>query len=508
MTIENPFNKLKEIEKSQAVNRYKNDVPRIGDSVAMNDSKKPERKKPVNKKWKAGDIVKIGDGEYELNTDIASVMNEKELDESFLNTEHAKTLKRADGKTSDVAQIYAGKDNPQKAKDIDEAIRINNTADRQGQKVYDKGTMTPRNMVPTDGRTATQNLQTQTNAVIKAYKENPNMETLDEEKSEKLGKDAASNSSILTEEEATKRVNDIVNPKEPEKIAVDLYKKPEVKATLDNLGVSDEPTETDYQNAQTQFKDETGYEYDDLAKAGRDALKLGFWDTFAKIATAVSLVGFMATGGQIMPINFMALTGTQEKEAALRSIGSKAADTDLLTDKRKTIQADKESFINEYRKSHPNAKDAEIEAEYTKQMKAAGQAEYDVSGTAAQDTANLERDLKRMNKELYNNIMARAADSRARIDELKAAAQEGRVTQKEANELQVKLVRELQDLKNKSATEQYAYFKNSPFAKDFSDFNDFQRQLNGGELTTGEYVKGYVDSTLGSVAEGLAGLLK
>ena len=196
-------------------------------------------------------------------------------------------------------------------------------------------------------------------------------------------------------------------------------------------------------------------------------------------------------------VNFMALTGTKEKEAALRDIGSKAADTDLLTDKRKTIQADKESFKAEYLKANPNATEEEVEAEYEKQMKAAGKAEYNVSGTSALETANLERDLKRMDKELYNNIMARTADSKAKIEELRAAAQEGRLTQKEANDLKIELTKQLQDLQNKAPVEQYAYFKNSPFADDFSNFNDFQRQLRGTEKTLGEYTSDYIDKYIG-----------
>ena len=199
-----------------------------------------------------------------------------------------------------------------------------------------------------------------------------------------------------------------------------------------------------------------------------------------------------------MPVNFMALTGTKEKEAALRDIGSKAADTDLLTDKRKTIQADKESFTKEYLKSNPNATEEEVEAEYEKQMKAAGKAEYDVSGTSAQETANLERDLKRMDKELYNNIMARTADSKAKIEELRVAAQEGRLTQKEANDLKMELTKQLQDLSNQSAVEQYAYFKNSPFADDFGgDWNKFHRALGGTLKTPGEYVENYIDKYIG-----------
>lgn len=454
--------------------------------------KKPEKE---TKTYKAGDTVTIGDRQYELNDDIASMMNKSGIDETYLNSEHAKTLKPVDGKTTTEGQIFSGNDN-KKAEAIDAANRTKATAARQAQNVYDKGTMTPSSMVD-DKSKAVKNLQTQANAVQKSYEDNPDMKTMVEEQTETLGKGAVTNNETLTEDEATKRVNDIVNPKEPEKVATEVYKQPEIKATLDNLGVGDEPTETDYENAKAQFKDETGYEYDDLAKAGRDALKLGIWDTFAKIATAVSLVGFMATGGQIMPVNFMALTGTKEKEAALRDIGSKAANTDLLTDKRKTIQADKESFINEYRKANPNATDEEIEAEYEKQMKAAGKAEYDVSGTSAQDEASLERDLKRMDKELYNQIMARTADSKAKIEELKVAAQEGRLTQKEANDLKIELTKQLQDLQNKSATEQYAYFKNSPFADDFSNWNDFQRQLRGTEKTLGEYTESYLDKYIG-----------
>lgn len=477
-----------------------------GNNTKVNPKNKKQPKKTSG--YKAGDVVNIGDRQYELNDDIASMMNRAAIDESFLNSEHAKTLKPVDGKTTAVGQIFSGNDPDQKkAEAIDAANRFKATAARQGQKVYDKGTMTPSSMVDDNGQ-AIKNVQTQANAVQKRYEDNPYMKTMTEEQAETIATNAAKNSTPLTEEEATERVNDIVNPKEPEKTAVDLYKQPEVKATLDNLGVSDEPTETDYQNAQAQFKDETGYEYNDLAKAGRDALELGFWDTFAKIATAVSLVGFMATGGQIMPINFMALTGTQEKEKALRDIGSKAADTDLLTDKRKTIQADKESFINEYRKANPNATDAEIEAEYEKQMKAAGQAEYDVSGTSAQDTANLERDLKRMDKELRNNIMARTADSKAKIDEIKAEAAEGRLSEEKRTALQKELTKQLQDLQNASEVEKYAYFKNSPFAKDFSDYNDFQRQLQGGELTTGEYIKGYFDTVLSSAATAAGGIAK
>lgn len=454
--------------------------------------KKPEKE---TKTYKSGDIVTIGGRQYKLNDDFASMMNKSKIDETYLNSEHAKTLEPVDGKTSTEAQIFSGNDK-KKAKVIDEANRVKATAARQAQNVYDKGTMTPSSMV-NDKSQAVKNLQTQANAVQKSYENNPDAKTMTEEQTETLGKDVVTNNETLTEDEATKKVDDIVNPKEPEKTAVELYNQPEVKTTLDNLGVGDTPTKTDYENAKAQFKDETGYEYDDLAKAGRDALKLGVWDTFAKIATAVSLIGFMVSGGQIMPINFMALTGTKEKEAALRDIGSKAANTDLLTDKRKTIQADKESFINEYRKANPNATDDEIEAEYEKQMKAAGKAEYDVSGTSAQETANLERDLKRMDKELYNNIMARTADSKAKIEELKVAAQEGRLTQKEANNLKIELAKQLQDLQNKSVTEQYAYFKNSPFADDFSDWNDFQRQLRGTEKTLGEYIEGYLDKYIG-----------
>ena len=454
--------------------------------------KKPEKE---TKTYKSGDIVTIGGRQYKLNDDFASMMNKSKIDETYLNSEHAKTLEPVDGKTSTEAQIFSGNDK-KKAKVIDEANRVKATAARQAQNVYDKGTMTPSSMV-NDKSQAVKNLQTQANAVQKSYENNPDAKTMTEEQTETLGKDVVTNNETLTEDEATKKVDDIVNPKEPEKTAVELYNQPEVKTTLDNLGVGDTPTKTDYENAKAQFKDETGYEYDDLAKAGRDALKLGVWDTFAKIATAVSLIGFMVSGGQIMPINFMALTGTKEKEAALRDIGSKAANTDLLTDKRKTIQADKESFINEYRKANPNATDDEIEAEYEKQMKAAGKAEYDVSGTSAQETANLERDLKRMDKELYNNIMARTADSKAKIEELKVAAQEGRLTQKEANNLKIELTKQLQDLQNKSATEQYAYFKNSPFADDFSDWNDFQRQLRGTEKTLGEYTESYLDKYIG-----------
>ena len=459
----------------------------------FNPFKKTTKKE--TKIYKAGDIVTIGDRQYELNDDTASMMNKSHIDETYLNSEHAKTLKPVDNKTTTEAQIFSGNDK-NKAKAIDAANRTKATAARQAQNVYDKGTMTHSSMVEDKGQ-AVKNLQTQANAVQKIYEDNPDAKTMTEEQTETLGKDAVTSNETLTEDEATEKVNDIVNPKEPEKVATEVYKQPEVKATLDNLGVGDEPTETDYENAKAQFKDETGYEYKDLAKAGRDALKLGVWDTFAKIATAVSLIGFMATGGQIMPVNFMALTGTQEKEAALRDIGSKAANTDLLTDKRKTIQADKESFINEYRKANPNATDEEIEAEYEKQMKAAGKAEYDVSGTSAQETANLERDLKRMDKDLYNNIMARTADSKAKIEELKAAAQEGRLTQKEVNDLKIELAKQLQDLQNKEAVEKYAYFKNSPFADDFSDWNDFNRQLGGTEKTLGEYTESYLDKYIG-----------
>lgn len=458
---------------------------------------KKDKKPKQTSGYKAGDVVNIGDRQYELNDDVASMMNKSGIDETYLNSEHAKTLKPVDNKTSTEAQIFSGNDKDKsKAKAIDEANRVKATAARQAQNVYDEGTMTSSSKVA-DRSQATANLQTQANAVQKAYEKNPDMKTMTEEQTETLGEGAAKNETPLTEDEATNKVNDIVNPKEPEKTAVELYNQPEVKATIENLGVSDEPTETDYKNAQAQFKDETGYEYKDLAKAGRDALKLGVWDTFAKIATAVSLIGFMATGGQIMPVNFMALTGTQEKEAALRDIGSKAADTDLLTDKRKTIQADKESFKAEYLKANPNATEEEVEAEYEKQMKSAGKAEYDVSGTSAQETANLERDLKRMDKELYNNIMARTADSKAKIEELKVAAQEGRLTQKEANDLKIELTKQLQDLSNQSAVEQYAYFKNSPFADDFSDWNDFQRQLRGTEKTLGEYTSDYLDKYIG-----------
>lgn len=457
--------------------------------------KKPEKEK---KTYKAGDIVNIGGRQYELNDDVASMMNKSGIDETYLNSEHAKTLNPVDGKTTTEGQIFSGNDKDQsKAKTIDEANRVKATAARQAQNVYDAGTMTPSSMVENKGQ-ATKNLQTQANAVQKNYENNPDAKTMTEEQTETLGKDAVTNNETLTEDEATKKVDDIVNPKEPEKVAIEVYKQPEVKATLDNLGVGDEPTETDYENAKNQFKDETGYEYDDLAKAGRDALKLGVWDTFAKIATAVSLIGFMATGGQIMPINFMALTGTQEKEAALRDIGSKAANTDLLTDKRKTIQADKESFIKEYRKANPNATDEEIEAEYEKQMKAAGKAEYDVSGTSAQDEASLKRELKRMDKELYNNIMARTADSKAKIEELKVAAQEGRLTDAARNKLQIELTKQLQDLQNKREVEQYAYFINSPFADDFGgDWNKFRRAFGGTLKTTGEYVENYIDKYIG-----------
>lgn len=457
---------------------------------------KKDKKPKKTSGYKAGDVVTIGDRQYELNDDVASMMNKSGIDETYLNSEHAKTLKPVDNKTSTEAQIFSGNDKS-KAKAIDEANRNKATAARQAQNVYDKGTMTPSSKVEDKGQ-ATKNLQTQANAVQKAYEDNPDMKTMTEEQTETVGEGAATNETPLTEDEATNKVNDIVNPKEPEKTAVELYNKPEVKATVENLGVGDEPTETDYENAKAQFKDETGYEYDDLAKAGRDALKLGVWDTFAKIATAVSLIGFMATGGQIMPVNFMALTSTKEKEAALRDIGSKAADTDLLTDKRKTIQADKESFTKEYLKANPNATEEEVEAEYEKQMKAAGKAEYDVSGTSAQETANLERDLKRMDKELYNNIMARTADSKAKIEELRAAAQEGRLTQKEANDLKMELTKQLQDLQNQSAVEQYAYFKNSPFADDFGgDWNKFHRALGGTLKTPGEYVENYVDKYIG-----------
>ena len=456
--------------------------------------KKPEKE---TKSYKAGDVVNIGNRQYELNDDVASMMNKSGIDETYLNSEHAKTLKPVDNKTSTEAQIFSGNDQS-KAKAIDEANRVKTTAARQAQNVYDKGTMTPSSKVEDKGQ-ATANLQTQANAVQKSYENNPDMKTMTEEQTEILGEGAATNETPLTEDESTKKVNDIVNPKEPEKTAVKLYNQPEVKATIENLGVGGadgkgEVTETDYENAKTQFEDETGYEYKDLAKAGRDALKLGVWDTFAKIATAVSLIGFMATGGQIMPVNFMALTGTKEKEAALRDIGSKAADTDLLTDKRKTIQADKESFTKEYLKNNPNATEEEIEAEYEKQMKAAGKAEYDVSGTSAQETANLERDLKRMDKALYNTIIARTADSKAKIEELRAAAQEGRLTQKQANDLKIELTKQLQDLQNQSAVEQYAYFKNSPFADDFGgDWNKFHRALGGTLKSPGEYVENYID---------------
>ena len=467
----------------------------------FNPFKKATKKE--KKTYKAGDIVNIGGRQYELNDDVASMMNKSGIDETYLNSEHAKTLNPVDGKTTTEGQIFSGNDKDQsKAKAIDEANRVKATAARQAQNVYDKGTMTPSSMVKDKGQ-ATKNLQTQANAVQKSYENNPDAKTMIEEQTETLGKDAVTNNETLTEDEATKKVDGIVNPKEPEKTAVELYKQPEVKATLDNLGVGGddgkgEVTETDYENAKNQFEYETGHKYSDLAKAGRDALKLGVWDIFAKIATVVSLIGFMATGGQIMPINFMALTGTQEKEAALRDIGSKAANTDLLTDKRKTIQTDKESFKAEYLKANPNATEEEIEAEYEKQMKAAGKAEYDVSGTSAQDEANLKRELKRMDKELYNNIMARTADSKAKIEELKVAAQEGRVTQKEANDLKIELTKQLQDLHNKTPVEQYAYFINSPFADDFGgDWNKFNRAFGGTLKTTGEYVENYIDKYIG-----------
>ena len=80
---------------------------------------------------------------------------------------------------------------------------------------------------------------------------------------------------------------------------------------------------------------------------------------------------------------------------------------------------------------------------------------------------------------------------------MRVAAQEGRLTQKEANDLKMELTKQLQDLSNQSAVEQYAYFKNSPFADDFSNFNDFQRQLRGTEKTLGEYTESYIDKYIG-----------
>lgn len=413
---------------------------------------------------KAGDIINVGGVDYTLNDEVANRLNKVGGDTSYLNQEHLKSMERSTPSTE--AEIIAStveNKNPETEniwkKDVAKAVD-KNRAQMQTEQMKATDTTAPAEPAPATEETI------------------PDF------------------SNVSNEDRAT---------------VEEMQNDPIVNEVLETSGVTTAETKDEVETAKSNMENQLEQEFGtkDIIKAGNTALQTNGWDTFAKIATGISLVGFMLTGGLIPPVNFMKLTGTQEKEAALRRIaetqlGKKAeaegeaegevAATDVYSD-------EKSQFIADYKKSNPNATDEDAEKAYNERASLSGKRRYAATGADVKSEKDFERDLKRLDAQTKSNILARAADSTARINEIKAQG----ITEQErmalGNELQKDLTRELQDLSNKSTIEKYAYFKNSPFAKDFADFNDFNRQVLGNEKTTGEYVESYINTAVNAIGK-------
>jgi hypothetical protein len=302
---------------------------------------------------------------------------------------------------STLAKIRAGVSTNTDSKDIKdpkkkEAVQ---KAEQKGMKqsqqtsdantAYDAATETPSSEVK-DSKTALKNIQKVANDINEGKVDTTNMSR---EEIEKLGTDAATNPEDLTQ---TTEMNDVE------------------KSEADSIGWDGKsPPSPETQDAAQATVDKISpEEQNEMAKS-----KLGGWEKLAVALTVLSFAAAAVTGGEILPVNLIGLTGVDQRLAEMHKANA---------------ELDKFNKIKEQWKASEEKKNGMSLEQYTALV---GKASRNVTEQGGAETNQSEHELTMADKQLATQLKLIDAQGNWDMQKLKAqlsaAASEGRLNREQ-----------------------------------------------------------------------------
>lgn len=364
-----------------------------------------------------------------------------------------------------------------------EAAKATTRAEDTGRAVYDSGTLTSRDEATDHSSSDLSKVSTDiASGKVAAPRAS----------AEAIGKRAATSETPVTSEDDSRGVV----ARGVEDTMASITSNPAVENVLYESGVNMDsetaPTVADVNKVEGYLESSTGSNplNQDPKKVVKDANELGTWDYIAIGLTALSMVMFAASGGNIPPIDFTAIGGTQGRIAALTEIRKQR-------DEFRSRMANEQSVREAWEAMSPQEK-ALYNNDFKVYRKEIGRTYYETSEKSAQDEADqmTQESLLRLQNEL--GIERDAANT---LNQVKLIDANGKwmVTGKQLDYAQQKAMAEL--LHNQSTEQQAQTIKNIARDTGMSPDEVMKLQVTGKTLAqrVNSDIMSYIDTAAGAV---------